>query len=736
MSREKLWRVAFDPENSEKIDIVRCLSEGLSISKAAAVVLLNRGYETAEDAESFIKNETVILHDPFLLPDMGKGAAILVDAIDKKKKITVYGDYDADGVTSTALMCKYFKSKGADISYYIPDRKTEGYGMNIGSVEKLFADGTEVILTVDNGITALDERKHAKELGMTVVVTDHHSPHDTLTSADALIDPWLSESRYPFFELAGVGVAFKFISAVETIFRRRDGGDLLAAITELCKTYTDLVAIGTVADVMPIRDENRLLTAMGLYILKNRPSFGMDALMYASSLGDTISASNPEYYVSKPRETQKRKINTVYLSFVIAPRINASGRVTHAYDALRLLLSEDAKDAMRRAVALCEINTKRKSIENMIGDDAIFEIEKNGAPTHKIIVMESDTWKNGVVGIVASRLMEKYNLPVVLVSFDDGIIDDTPSPLDVGKGSCRSIKGFNIHDALNSCEDLFVRYGGHEMAAGLTIYRKDFEEFKERVERYADENFDEGKTTQSIDIDCTLDFSETTIDTAEEIGSFEPFGVGNPEPVFATFGARVKEVRSLSQGKFAKLILDDGKAPMSAVCFVYSYDSLPVYNGEIADVAYTLEVNEYKGFRSPQLTIKDLRLSAEYKKELLESVDRVLRFADGEDILFGGDYIPDRQDFAVLYSYLKNQAQKGFSSFSLRRAAGMLRDDGHRGIECWKIVLISKIFEELGLLSLSFLNDDIISFEIKSVAEKADLQSAQLLKRYIKLRES
>ncbi len=725
----------YDPSDENKNRIIDELRCGLSLSRLSAIALMNRGYESVPEAESFIKNETVLLHDPFLLPDMEKAAETILSFVDSREPITVYGDYDADGVTATTVLYMYLTSLRANVNYYIPDRRTEGYGMNIGSVERIAAAGTKLIITVDNGVTAVDEIGRAKELGVTVVVTDHHSPHEVLPEADALVDPHLEGSRYPFPTIAGVGVAFKTVCAVETLIARREGRNVLQAITRLCLTYTDLVAIGTVADVMPIRDENRLLTAMGLRLMRERPSLGIDALIYASSLGDNFAAASPEYYASRPRETNKKKINAGYISFTIAPRINAAGRVTHAYDAVELFLSATKREAMARAVKLCEINSKRKSIENLIADSVIERIEQTGKPMHKIIVMDSDEWKNGVVGIVASRIMEKYSLPVVLVSYEDSIADNTPSPEDAGKGSCRSIPGFSIHDALAHCEELFLRYGGHELAAGLTIKRKNFPAFKEKIEAYADSVYDSDASRVTVDIDCEADFSELTVENINELGGFEPYGIGNPQPVFATFGANVREVRALSDGKYAKLVLEKNGQAISALSFNCSYDSLPVGKGDSCDVAYGLEVNEYKGFTSPQITLKDIRMSEKCAFAIDSSIERALRFTAGEDIVLSEHFIPERKDFALLFGYARYIASLEKPILSLRRASSAFREEGYTYFEPWMVLLLAKVFEELGLLKLGALSSREMRISIPEVSEKRDLSTSKILQRYIKLHQ-
>lgn len=730
---EKKWNIAYDGSDEEKNQIVKQLTEDLGISTLSAIALCNRGYTDSESAESFIRNDTVILHDPFLLPNMKKACDIIIAAIENKEKIVIYGDYDADGVTATTLLYKYLRSKKADIDYYIPDRKTEGYGMNVGSVERLFREGKKLIITVDNGITAVNEIARARELGMKVVVTDHHSCHEILPDADATVDPWMSESEYPFCELAGVGVAFKTICAIETLLCERDGREITEAITGLCMDYSELVCIGTVADVMPLTDENRLLCAMGLHMIREAPSLGTDALMYASSLGETVSVSESDRYVNRPREVSKRKINASYIGFVIVPRINAAGRVTHAFDAVDLLLSENKKDAMKAAFHLCDVNTTRKSLENVIAETAIADIGRDTLPEHKIIVLASDEWQNGVVGIVASRITEKYGLPVILVSFEDSIVNGSPDPLDLGKGSCRSVPGFDIHAALDSCADLFVRYGGHELAAGLTIYRKDFDAFRERVSEYADRVFNEEDTAPTVDVDCVADISDIDIAAVNELSAFEPYGTGNPQPVFASLGIRIEQLCPLSQGRYAKFVSEKDGNTASTISFVYSYDELPVYNGETADIAYTVDINQYKGITTPQLVLKDVRLSHSYIEDVKYKNELLCRFVGGEDIIFPGEFEPDRRLFACVYTYIKSVISGGFPDISIRKATSVIRNSGYSKLENWQTDFALCVFAELGLLTVERINDDVRAVFLPSEARRAELSSSKLIYRYNQL---
>lgn len=708
------------------------LQKKLEIPRIAAVSLVNRGYLDEKSALEYIRNDTVLIHDPFMLPDMEKACDTVIDSLDKNEKICVYGDYDVDGVTATALVYSYLKSKGADVMYYIPDRKTEGYGMNTVSVEKIASLGVQLIITVDNGITAVDEIAYARSMGIKVVITDHHSCHSVIPDANAAVNPKIPGCEYPYIELAGVGVAFKTVCALETVLCKREGKSVSDAIKELCYRYSDIVTIGTIADVMPLRDENRLFCSMGLQIMDKKPSVALDALMYMALLGDTVSAS-AEYYMNKPRETRKRKINSSYIGFVLAPRINAAGRVTHANDALRLLLAEDKRQAAEAAYALCSINNARKTMEGAIFSEAVECIEKLYTGEENIIVLDSDTWQHGVIGIVASRILEKYGLPVVMISFEDGKMTDEPSPMDVGKGSCRSVEGFDIHEALGYCSDLFVRYGGHELAAGLTIYRKDLDEFKARISKYAAERLNTDEPTVSVNIDCRADFSELTLECVNTLAAFEPFGTGNEQPYFCTENVLVKRVSALSGGKYVKVLFEKDGVQLSGISFSMSYDTLPVYVGEYADVAYALEVNEFRGVSSVQLTMEDVRLSSDYLAMIKEKSLILEKMIDGDDSLsLDGEICPERKDFVALYGYMRKASAEGMATFSLRRISSALKTEQGMNISVTATELMLNVFHELGLLRISRVTDDTYEVIIPPNAAKTDLSASKLLDRYRK----
>jgi len=728
-ANEKKWNIASLTE--EQTAIAKELSEKLDLPRLAGIALVNRGYLDETSALEFIKNDTIILNDPFLLPDMEEACEIIIDSMRNGERICVYGDYDVDGVTATSLVYSYLKDKGADITHYIPDRKTEGYGMNMTSVERIAADGVKLIITVDNGITAVDEIAYARGMGLKVVITDHHSCHEVIPDADAAVNPKIPGCEYPYTELAGVGVAFKTVCAIETLLCEEEGRSVQDAIRALCIRYSEIVTIGTVADVMPLRGENRLLCAMGMYCIDERPSVAIDALMYMASLGDTVSAS-AEYYMNKPRETRKRKATSSYIGFVLAPRINAAGRVTHANDALKLLLAEDKKQAAEAAYALCGINNARKAMESAIFEDAVRVIESKLFDRNKIIVLDSDEWQHGVIGIVASRILERYGRPVILISFEDGMTDDDPHPMDVGKGSCRSVKGFDIHKALDSCSDLFVRYGGHELAAGLTIYRKDMEEFVRRISEYAEETFSDEASVVSVDIDCKAELYELTLECSKALSSFEPYGTDNEQPRFCTEDAYVKRVIAISGGKYSKLILEKDGEEVSALCFSCGPDSLPVFEGEYADVAYYLETNEYKGVCSVQLNLEDIRLAENYRRKSERKSADFDKLLAGEDVHFEDEICPQRKEFVVLYSYLRKMYAKGFLTISLRRTSSMIKSEQGVKLSTLSIELMLNAFAELGLMGISKILDDIYDISFPEESKKVDLSSSELLDRYRK----
>jgi single-stranded-DNA-specific exonuclease len=507
-------------------------------------------------------------YDPLLLKDMDKAVERILDALDKNEKITIYGDYDADGVTSTSVLYLYLKERGACVSYYIPDRIDEGYGMNLAALDKIKAGGTELIITVDTGIAAADEIEYAKRLGIDVVVTDHHECKSSIPDCVAVIDPKRPDCPYPYKELAGVGVVFKLVTALE-------GG----LSEELAKACLPLVSFGTVADVVPLTDENRRLVSLGLKYMSLCENKSIKALMKASGLAEkTITAGK--------------------IGFVVAPRINAAGRLGNANKSLELFLCDDYEKALQIANELTEENKRRQSIESEIFKEAVEIIEKNNLHENKVMVVASKGWHQGVVGIVSSKITEKYYKPSILISIDG----------EEGKGSGRSISSFNLFEALSHCEDLLSNFGGHELAAGLSISAGNIAEFADKINNYANNILSPEDFIPSLVIDANLKNSDLTIDSVGSLKKLEPYGMGNPIPVFSYNKARIKSLVTMSEGKHIKLSLLRDGCELEAVGFNMGKLAQTLKIGDIVDVAGTLDINEFRGEQKIQMFIKDLKV--------------------------------------------------------------------------------------------------------------------------------
>ncbi|MBP3369173.1 MAG: single-stranded-DNA-specific exonuclease RecJ, partial [Clostridia bacterium] len=478
--REKVWCERYVFGDASRDAAVRQMAQELGRSELFSVLLYNRGYRTAEDAFRFLRFEEADLHDPFLLADMDKAVERVLRAVETGEKICIYGDYDVDGVTSVSILYLYLGSLGANVTMKIPKREGEGYGVSCNAIEALAQEGVKLIITVDTGITAGAEVEYAKTLGVDFVVTDHHECRIELPDACAVVNPHRPDCTYPFKELAGVGVVFKLVCACQITRCRQNGSSVIDGIRKVCTDYADLTALGTIADVMPIVDENRLIVSMGLKIMEDRPRPGLAALIDA--------ASSKKSGEESPR---KRKITSGFIGFGIAPRINAAGRISDAAIAVRTLLAPKGKEAEDYAEELCAINRQRQIEENRIAEKAYEMIEDIAdLDSNPVIVLDSNEWQQGIIGIVSSKITERYGLPSILVSFY-GSVGFAECDFDDGKGSGRSIKGLNLVEALGYCDDLLVKYGGHELAAGLTVKRGNLDEFRERINAYAREHLDD-----------------------------------------------------------------------------------------------------------------------------------------------------------------------------------------------------------------------------------------------------
>ncbi len=490
---QKKW-VLRDAFTASSEPAVAEISSALGIGRVTARLLYNRGYTTKESAAAFLRLESEMLCDPFLLDGMREGIDRVRLAIERGEKITIYGDYDVDGVTAVCTLYLYLRTQGAKVDYYIPNRAGEGYGVSCTAIDTLHEGGTTLIVTVDTGVTAIEEIAYAATLGIDVVVTDHHECLPELPPAVAVLNPHRPGSRYPFCELAGVGVVFKFISAYEEIVSGDPRGE---CVVRICQSYADLIAIGTIADVMPIRGENRLIVKEGLRLLDTAPRLGFSALC------ESVRSSRNEGRRTPAKPT---KITSGFIGYTIAPRLNAAGRIRSASLAVELFLTEDPQRVEALAEELCEANRERQAEENKIMTEAYEKIEReHDFERDPVIVLAADGWHHGVIGIVASRITDRYGLPCILVSFDG---EDVHLDTDVGKGSGRSIKGLNLVDALVYASEHLVKFGGHELAAGLSVTRGSLSAFREKINEYARERLDEDAMVPTLEADCELLLSD------------------------------------------------------------------------------------------------------------------------------------------------------------------------------------------------------------------------------------
>ena len=718
IEKEKKWLIK--GENSELArEAAKNISSALNVGSVMGYLLYNRGYETPEDAMAFINTENEFFYDPFELIDVNRAVERIRLAVETGEKITVYGDYDVDGVTSVCTMCLYLRSCGANVDYYIPNRSGEGYGVSCAAIESLKQSGTNLIVTVDTGITANEEVEYAKALGIDIVVTDHHECRAELPDAVAVVNPHRPDCNYPFKELAGVGVVFKVISAYEQM---RSGDTLINSVRRICKQYSDLIAIGTIADVMPIRYENKLIVKGGLGLIESSPRLGLKALMDVVS-SQTESKSR---YSKKPKQT---KITSGYIGYTIAPRLNAAGRIRSASLAAELFLTDDESYANSIAEELCNANKERQNEENRIMKQAYEKIEReHDFSRDKVIVLDADEWHHGVIGIVASRITEKYGLPCILLSFE-GCAPESPSDADVAKGSGRSIKGMNLVDALVHCSDCLVKYGGHELAAGLSVTRGELENFKRKINEYANEILNEESTIPTLEADCEISFNDINLKTAKEIQYLEPFGVGNPVPSFVLRSATVLECTPVSGGKHTRFVLANNEMrerSCSAIYFSCSTADVDLFVEDKVDVMFNLDINEWADKQTVQMIVKDIRLSEESKREKMNERELFEKIWKGGDFSSELNIVPTRNDFAVVYTMVEYSVRNGCDCMSHNLILSKLSASN---INYIKLKFIIRILQEMNVLGIEEIEDEVYRFKLHYSTKKTDLEKSNLLRR-------
>lgn len=623
MNRKK-WMLAHIDK-----DVAADVAEAHSLDPFTALILTSRGITEYEDVEEFFDSDFAFC-DPYLIRDMDRAVQRIQKAIDGFEKICVYGDYDADGVTSTALMYSFLRSAGADVTYYIPDRITEGYGMNKDAVKKIADSGVKLIVTVDNGISSAEEIDFAKTLGVDVVVTDHHKPSETLPNAAAVVDPHREDDNLSFRDWAGVGVAFKVVSAL-------NGGDCM----DILSRYADIIAVGTIADVVDLTDENRAIVRYGVAKINSDPCFGIDALKNISGVGG-------------------KYVNAVGVTYSLAPRINAAGRMASAETALKLLLSEDADTALSLAKEVDECNRERHTVENDITKTVIEHIESDEKLKYaRVIVVCGEGWHHGVIGIVAARITEKYGRPSIVITFDG----------DEGTGSARSIDGFSIYDAIKSCGEMLTHFGGHTMAAGLGIKRDNINDFFVRINEYASSA---ETAVPSLLIDCKLNPAYINNDLLFSLSALEPYGAGNAQPVFGIYGVTLSDIKPVGEGKHLRLTFLKGGTPVTAMKFSTAIEDFPYRKGDMLDLAVRIDKNEYRGEVKPSVLIKDMRFSGTDEEKLFGSLSLYEKFKRGEALSSKeAKFItPSRNFLLAVYSFIKQQKEWSFDTETILKRTG------------------------------------------------------------------
>ena len=713
--KEKNWIIK-STVGTDNHDISN-ISHTLGLNPIVAKLLYNRGYTDPASAKSFVYMESEMLANPFEMKDIEKAISRIKTALDNNERITIYGDYDVDGVTSVCTLYLYLKELGATVDYYIPNRAGEGYGISCNAIDALKEGGCTLIISVDTGITAIDEVAYANSIGVDFIITDHHESRSDIPNATAVINPHRPDCPYPFKELAGVGVVFKLICAFEESVK---GISRIRACQNVFQKYADLVAIGTIADVMPIKDENRIIVKYGLNMIENAPRMGISALIDASSGGK---------YDSKGAKRRNGKITSGYVGYTLAPRINAAGRIKTASRAVELFLSDSKDGARAIAEELCETNKERQAEENKIMKEAYKKLEDYDIENNPVIVFDANNWHHGVIGIVSSRITEKYSRPSILVSFE-GNDPSVISPEDIGKGSGRSIKGMNLVDALCHCEEHLVKYGGHELAAGLSVKRGELEAFRRKINEYAKANLSSQDMVPTMDADCEIFFSDINIDLAKQLQILEPYGISNPVPTFVIRGVTIVEMLGVSDNKHTKLIVGDGKRTLSCMYFSNSPSSLDVFVGDKIDLLFNVDINDWAGRENLQIIVRDLKLSEEQKSISRTQSDRFLEIWGGASFTEDEDVMPTREDFVLLYKLLVNSFRAGVDTLSHREIIAKLKGEYPTSrINYIKLKIMVMVLKELNIVNIEDVSDEIYRFSVHYTTQKTMLDKSTLLRK-------
>jgi len=663
---------AFDSEN------IKILCDETDYTAVLCSLIAARGCQNKADFQRAY-GENSQLGAPCTLAEMEKAVQRIRAALENGERIAVYGDYDCDGITATALMVSYLQSVGADVFYYIPSRDKEGYGLNIDAVDSLKKLGAQLIVTVDNGIAAHDEITYAKSLDIDTIVTDHHTPRDTLPEAVAVVNPHRADCPSAFKQLAGVGVAFKLICALE----EDDGSELL-------EYYSDLVCLGTIADVVPLVGENRVISAHGLSRLSETERPGITALMEVCGINTA-------------------PISGEAVAFGLVPRINAAGRMGSTDDAVELLLTDDVSYAKDLAAGIDANNNLRKETETQIFAEILDIIAENPAILLKrVLLVSGDNWHHGVVGIVAARICEYYGMPTILFSVADG----------EARGSGRSPEGYSLIEAITACSSHLTRYGGHTLAAGLTLLADKLDNFAENLEVYSKDHVP-ALPVPAVHIDCVISPHHLTPEIVQSFSLLEPFGAGNPPPLFLLKNLTIEQVLPTADRKHIRIRFSADGASFFAIYFRMCEDDFPYHAGDKTDIVASLSVNEYNGKVGVSVKIKDLRMSDIPQDEILEERERYIRHRFG--VYHNGDrerLLPDREHFAAVYRFLRSSGKFTYHNEELYYR--LL----HEKMGYDRMLVCLDVLEEMGLISRS---DEAGCVKVVPTAEKVDIEESGIL---------
>ncbi len=665
---------------------------GAGYSPLVANVLASRGIRDGAQAAEFLLCDHRLTYSPLLMADMDRAAARINAALERGEHIAVYGDYDVDGITATVILTDYLRCRGAQVSYYIPHRIEDGYGLSIDAIDALHRRGVTLLITVDCGITGVEEVAHAAALGIDTVITDHHECKEQLPAAAAVVDPHRSDCPYPFKHLAGCGVALKLVLAL-------GGADREEA---LFSRYCALCAIGTVADVMQMTGENRAIVSRGLTAVEHSDFIGLHALLQEAGLSG-------------------RNITSTQIGYVLSPRINAAGRMGGADTAVELFLCDEPDRAARLAADLCAMNRERQAVEQEIFSQALEMIEALPQTERSALVLSSDTWHQGVVGIVASRLSERFSCPSFMIHLNG----------DVGKGSCRSWGGFNLFAALEECSDLLLDFGGHELAAGFTIRAENVPAFRRKMNRCASAYRGGGAPVSVLPVDLAVSSAELlTLEEAEALEALEPYGAGNERPVLCLTGATLERAQNVGQNRHMKLRLQKGGVSLEGIFFSANVESCGCAPQSRVDAAFYLQINEFRDVRSAQLQLIDLRPSLAPSVRETEALSLLERFrrrqalSDGE----ARRLLPEREQFIQLWRTLEHLVPPDGLAAEylpfLRQLAGAVR-----GAESFlRAAFCLDVFCERQLLTLSVEGEQVF-LQLCAQGKKVDLEQSEPLCR-------